>query len=100
MLGFEIDAQPVCANLLRADRTNRAYRHPRESALDGIADSVGLRELHDVSDLVRAGKDRDVRRAICDRVQSRAQWRAVGGQGPSIDRHYSHVRAARLAARG
>src|ERR1700722_8445096 len=100
MLGLEIDAEPVCANLLGADRADRAYRHARESALDGVADTLGLRELDYVSDLIRAGENRDVHRAGRDRVQRRTQWSAIGRQRPSVDRNYRNARASRLKPRG
>ena len=100
MLRLEIDAETVRANLLGADRTDRADRHPRESALDAVADSFGLRELDDVGDLVRAGEDRDVRRARRNRVQRRTQRRAIRRQRPSIDRNDRDARAARLEPRG
>src|SRR5271155_867532 len=99
MLRLEIDAQPVGAKLLRADRANRADGHPRESAFYAVADSLSLRDLNDVGDLVRAGENRDVRRARRDRVQRRAQWRMIRRQRPSIDRDDGDVRAASPAVR-
>src|ERR1700724_4352827 len=96
MLRLEIDAQPIRANLLRADRADRADRHASESALDAFADSLGLRELDHVSNLVRAGENRDVCGVRCDRVQRRTQRRAVRWQRPSIDRHYGDAGAACL----
>ncbi len=100
MLRLEVHAEPVVANLLRAYRPDRANRHARESALDAVADSLGLRERNDVRDLVRAGENSHVRRARRDRIQRRSQRRAIGRQRPSIDRNNRDPGAARLEPRG
>ena len=64
-----------------------------------VADSLGLGELDDVGDLVRAGENRDVRLARRNRVQRGTQRCAVGRQRPSIDRNNRYARAARFESR-
>ena len=100
MLGLEVHTQPVRANLLRANRPDRAHRHPRESAVNGVADSLGLGELDYVRHLVRAGENCYVRSARRNRVQRRAQRCAIGGQRPPVNRNNRDARAARLEPGG
>ena len=99
MRGFEIDRNAMRAQLFAADRADRSNRHRGQSVPDLRVDSAGLRDLHHVGDLVRAGENRGVGAAVHDRTQRRAKRLEVGGHRPSINRHDRNLSATRFQSR-